>query len=82
MSSGRSSVPILRLLVFAFSLPLPCLASRTILGAPGGSNRWRHLQQVTLNDVSELGKPANVVADGCRYSTDALHAGYGQVTDV
>lgn len=75
MSSGLSSVPILLLFVFALSFPLLCLASRTSLGAPGGSNLCLQVQQVTRNDVSVEGKAANEVEEGEWYSIFALQAG-------
>lgn len=62
------------------SFPLLCLASRSNLGAPGGSNRCLQTQQVTRKDVSLAGKAANELDRGGRYSIWPLHAGYGQVT--
>lgn len=75
MSSGFSSVPILRLFAFGLSLPLLCFASRTSLGAPGGSKRCLHVQQVTRKDVSVDGSEASAFDEGAWYSMLALQAG-------
>lgn len=59
MSSGRSSVPILLFRAPSMAFPPLPFASRTILGAPGGSKFLPHVQHVTLNEVSDDGSAAN-----------------------
>lgn len=68
-------MPILLLFAFGLSLPLLCLASLTSLGAPGGSNLCLHLQQVTLNEVSEDGSEESELDEGVGYSIFAVQAG-------